>query len=71
MKYGFIVWDPYYNIYSEHNESMQKQFLHFCLRRLGWNYLDVPSYTSRLALMKLPGLKCRQTILKIYPLCLT
>ena len=65
LEHGSIVWDPHYNVYSEHIESVQKQFLLFCLRGLWWNYLDMLSYTSILALIKLPTLKSRRTMLNI------
>lgn len=65
LEYGSIIWDPYYNLNCIYIESVQKQFLLFCLRGLGWNYTNLPSYTSRLALIKLPTLKSRRTMLNI------
>ena len=66
LEYGSTIWDPQFNVYSKHIESVQKQLLLFCLRGFGWNYLDMPSYTSRLALIKLPTLKSRRTMLNIF-----
>lgn len=65
LEYGSIVWDPYFNTYINNIESVQKQFLLFCLRGLGWNSYVLPSYESRLGLIKLPTLKSRRTMLSI------
>ena len=47
-------------------ESVQKQFLIFALRGLGWNQsLLLPPYTSRLKLISLPTLESRRTMLGI------
>lgn len=65
LEYGSIIWDPIYQTYSNLIESVQKQFLLFCLRGLHFNPLMLPSYTSRLALIKLPTLKSRRTMLNV------
>lgn len=66
LEYGSVVWDPIYNNYASMIESVQKQFLIFCLRNLGWNNsVNLPSYESRLALIKLPSLQSRRTMLNI------
>lgn len=66
LEYGSVIWDPIYNNYGSMIESVQKQFLIFCLRNLGWNNgLNLPSYESRLALIKLPSLQSRRTMLNI------
>ena len=66
LEYGSIIWDPYYKIHEERVESVQKQFLLFCLRGLNWNpALRLPSYNDRLALIKLPTLKSRRIMLKV------
>lgn len=65
LEYGSIIWDPSYKVYIERIESVQKQFLLFCLRGLQWNPLNLPSYKSRLALIKLPTLKSRRTMLSV------
>lgn len=65
LEYGSIIWDPYYNIYIDRIESLQKQFLLFCLRGLQWNPVNLPSYPMRLALIKLPTLKSRRTMLNV------
>lgn len=65
LEYASVVWDPVYMTHVNSIESIQKQFLLFCLRGLHWNPLDLPSYTSRLALIKLPTLKSRRTMLNV------
>lgn len=64
LEYGSVIWDPQYYIYINMIESVQKQFLLFCLRNLRWNpEMILPSYESRLALIRLPTLKSRRTML--------
>ena len=64
LEYGSVVWDPQYTIYSDKIESVQKQFLIFALRGLHWNSdFVLPSYTSRLKLIRLPTLKSRRIML--------
>lgn len=65
LEYGSIIWDPSYNVHINIIESVQKQFLLFCLRRLQWNTLNLPSYKSRLSLIKLPSLSSRRTMLNV------
>lgn len=65
LEYASVVWDPVYMTHINSIESVQKQFLLFCLRSLHWNLLDLPPYTSRLALIKLPTLKSRRTMLNV------
>lgn len=65
LEYGSVVWDPSYTIHSNLLESVQKQFLLFCLRGRGWNPRTLPSYEFRLNLIKLPSLKSRRTMLNI------
>lgn len=65
LEYGCIIWDPCYSIHINSIESVQKQFLIFCLRRLGWNSFVLPPYENRLNLIKLPTLKSRRIMLGI------
>lgn len=65
LEYGSIVWDPYYSVHINSIESVQKQFLIFCLRGLGWNSFALPSYVDRLRLIKLPTLKSRRVMLSV------
>lgn len=64
LEYGSVVWDPQYDFYVNMLESVQKQFLLFCLRNLRWDpNLNLPPYASRLSLIKLPTLASRRTML--------
>lgn len=66
LEYGSIIWDPQYNVHINNIESVQKQFLIFCLRGLPWSSsFNLPSYSSRLALIKLPTLQSRRTMLNV------
>lgn len=66
LEYGSIVWDPEINMHIDRIESVQKQFLLFCLRSSFGRYSgNLPSYTARLSLIKLPTLKSRRTMLNV------
>lgn len=65
LEYGSIIWDPTYKVHINTIESVQKQFLLFCLRGLQWDPLNLPSYKSRLSLIKLPSLQSRRTMLNV------
>lgn len=63
LEYASVVWCPNYNKYIGSIESIQKQFLLFCLRDLPWNNdINLPSYESRLKLINLPPLKYRRIL---------
>lgn len=62
LEYGCIAWDPIYNTHNDRVESVQKQFLIFCLRNVYRDYLALPSYATRLAEINLPTLKSRRTM---------
>lgn len=66
MEYASIVWSPHYQVHIDSIESVQRQFLLFCLRGMGWSYdRNFPSYEQRLKLIKLPTLESRRTMLGI------
>lgn len=60
LEYCSIVWDPYQASHVNRIESVQKQFLLFALRKLGWTTLPLPPYESRCMLINLDGLKKRR-----------
>lgn len=60
LEYCSIVWAPYQDTHINRIESVQKQFLLFALRKLGWSTLPLPSYESRCMLIDLDGLKKRR-----------
>ena len=66
LEYASVVWCPRYQTYANAIESVQKQFLLFCLRHFNWDpNLPLPSYLSRLKLINLPPLYARRTMLNI------
>ena len=63
MEYGSVIWMPHYETHINRIESVQKQFLLFCLRNLGWsNRFNLPSYVCRLKLINLLQLSDRRKI---------
>lgn len=66
LEYGSVLWSPNYRCHVDRIESVQKQFLIFALRGLGWNDLyDMPPYIHRLKLIDLPNLERRRLMLDI------
>lgn len=64
LEYGVVVWFPCFGCDIAKVESVQKQFLIFALRGLGWNSsMDLPPYTNRLLLINLPTLERRRVML--------
>lgn len=62
LEYCSVVWSPYQDVHSNRIESVQKQFLLFALRKLGWASYPLPSYESRCMLINLETLKKRREI---------
>ena len=63
LEYASVVWNPNFEIHSNRIESVQKQFLLFDLRKIGWvRGQNLPSYNSRLKLIKLESLKNRRML---------
>ena len=61
LEYASVVWNPNYDVHSKRIESIQKQFLLFALRKLGWNRrVNLPSYNSRCKLINLESLRARR-----------
>ena len=66
LEYASVVWCPSYACDISRIESVQKQFLLFCLRHLNWGPVEnLPSYNSRLKLIDLPSLEARRSMLNI------
>lgn len=64
LEYGCIVWSPMYDGDIKRLESVQKQFLLFALRGLGWRHsFLLPSYTARLSLLNMDSLEDRRKLL--------
>ena len=60
LEYCSIVWSPYSITHEERIESVQKQFLLFALRKLGWTRFPLPSYKARCMLINIQTLKERR-----------
>lgn len=64
LEYAVVVWCPSYKCDIDRIESVQKQFLIFALRGLGWNGLfELPPYENRLMLIDLHTLERRRHML--------
>lgn len=60
LEYGSIVWAPYRQVDIDKIESVQKQFLLFALRDLGYTGYHLPPYRSRLLLLNMTTLELRR-----------
>ena len=40
LEYASIIWNPYYRCHSDSIESVQEEFLLFCLCGLRWDYAN-------------------------------
>lgn len=66
LEYASVVWSPNYGCYIDIIESVQKQFLLFALRGLGWKTTEkLPPYEHRLKLINLPTLRKRRLMLGV------
>lgn len=62
LEYASVIWSPYRQIDIDRIESVQKQFLIFALRPLGFTGYNLPHYTNRLLLLNMTTLENRRTI---------
>jgi len=70
LEYGSPVWSPQYAVHSDRIKSVQKDFLHFALRRQNWDANRIlPPYSSRQLLINLPSLANRRTMLGTVFIC--
>ena len=60
LEYGSVVWPPFSITHEERIESVQKQFLLYALRKLGWTIFPLPSYKARCMLINIQTLKERR-----------
>jgi hypothetical protein len=52
------VWNPFYDVHVAKIERVQKKFIRFSLRRLGWADMnDLPPYESRCMLLNVDTLQ--------------
>jgi hypothetical protein len=59
LEYGSIIWNPNQEAYFKKIESVQKQFLLFALKNLGWSSYHLPPYQHRLLLINMTSLASR------------
>lgn len=62
LEYASIVWAPYRKVDIDRIESVQKQFLIFALKPLGFQGFILPPYLSRLLLLNMTSLENRRII---------
>lgn len=60
LEYCSIVWSPFSITHEERIESVQKQFLLYALRKLGWTTHPLPAYKARCMLINIQTLKERR-----------
>ena len=65
LEYASVIWAPYYQIDSKRIESVQKQFLLFALKPLGFQGFHLPSYESRLLLLNMTTLENRRELASV------
>lgn len=68
LEYANVIWNPYYASGSNAIESIQKKFVLFALRKLGWrtDTFVLPSYLSRCQLIGLESLERRRINASIF-----
>lgn len=62
LEYANVIWSPYREVDKKKIESVQKQFLLFALRHLGFTGYHLPTYVSRLLLLDMTTLSCRRDL---------
>lgn len=59
IEYASVVWQPYYETHKTRIESVQKKFVRFALRNLGWRDA-LPNYKSLCMLVGIDSLEIRR-----------
>lgn len=63
LEYSMVVWNPIFAVHSARIESIQKKFLKYALRKIGWtDNFALPAYISRCLLINLDTLELRRKI---------
>ena len=63
MEYCAVAWAPSTKTQMDKIESVQRQFLLFALKNLGWRHAyELPSYESRLKLLNMDSLQNRRIV---------
>jgi hypothetical protein len=64
LEFGCCIWSPYYAIHIARIEGVQRNFLRFALRNLGWSDpFRLPPYKDRCKLLTLKTLNGRRNVL--------
>jgi hypothetical protein len=54
LEYASCVWRNFYDVHVNRIERMQRKFVRYALRGLGWTEMhDLPPYVNRCALIRL------------------
>lgn len=63
LEYASVVWNPFYACHSRRLESVQRRFVLYALRKLGWrDRFNLPPYEDRLKLIDLDRLDLRREL---------
>jgi Reverse transcriptase (RNA-dependent DNA polymerase) len=63
LEYGSCVWSPNFEVHRKRIEGVQKKFLRYALRNLGWSDpLNLPPYEDRCKLLNLRSLESRRDV---------
>jgi exonuclease III len=63
LEYGSCIWSPNFEVHKRRIESVQRKFLRFALRDLGWSDpFNLPAYEDRCKLLNLQTLANRRDI---------
>jgi hypothetical protein len=63
LKNASCVWRPFYDVHVDKVERVQRRFIRYALRGLGWtDTYDLPPYEHRCALLRLEPLVKRRSI---------
>lgn len=66
LEYGSQVWSPYHEVHIKRIEDVQRRFVRFALRGLGWNDpFHLPPYGDRLRIINLQTLEKRRKVADI------
>jgi hypothetical protein len=64
LEYASVVWNPYYGVHLKRIGAIQKRFLRFVLRTLGWSRdIELPPYCQRCRLIDLAVFISRRRVL--------
>jgi hypothetical protein len=63
LEYASCVWNLFYDMHADKVERVQRRFIRYALRGLGWtDTYDLPPYEHRCALLRLDTLVKRRSI---------